>query len=55
MTPDEARQRAEAHEREIDRLLARHGKGVRPGWVSAELAICRAYAKQARERAGERK
>ena len=28
---------------QIDRLLATHGQGVRPGWVSEELSILYHY------------
>ncbi len=31
------REMAEFHRRQIDALIAVHGRGVRPGWVSAEI------------------
>lgn len=36
---DTAKKLAEHYEGEVERLIHKYGTGVRPGWVSADLAI----------------
>jgi hypothetical protein len=37
----------------IDRLIERHGQGVRPGWVGEEIAILDYYIRDARNAINE--
>lgn len=39
---DELRHYAEMKQRELDEIIARYGEGVRPAWVSTDIAIAQA-------------
>lgn len=48
---DECIRFAELHEAEVKSLEAKHGTGVRPSWVSTDIAIAEMRAKAWREAA----
>ena len=47
MTIEEARAYIARKQQQIDDLIERHGQGVRPGWVSEELAMLTFYKQDA--------
>ena len=48
MTYEEAKATLKYHEGVIKRLEEEHGTGVRPSWVSTDIALAHHYAAQAR-------
>ena len=41
------------HERQCDDLIARYGTGVRPSWVSEDLALASHHVRRYRQRLAE--
>jgi len=41
------------HERNCDDLIARHGTGVRPSWVSEDLALAGHHIRQYKKKIAE--
>lgn len=53
MTAEQARRNAERNERDAERLRTQYGSGVRPAWVSSELAILESFAAHYRKMEAE--